>query len=39
MELDVDSVSSGVNHFECVYSKAIHVSVAIRSPQIGEKSQ
>ena len=39
MELDVDSISSGVYHFEGVWSKAIHVSIAIRSPQIGENSQ
>ena len=36
VELDVDSVSSTVYHFERVWAKAIHVSVAIRSPQIGE---
>jgi hypothetical protein len=39
VELDVDSVSSGVYHFEGVWAKAIHVSIAIRSPQIGEMSQ
>jgi hypothetical protein len=37
VELDVDSVSSGVYHFVGVYSKAIHVSIAIRNPQLGEK--
>jgi hypothetical protein len=39
VELDVDSLSTGVYHFEGVYPKAIHVSIAIRSPQIGEQSQ
>ena len=39
VELDVDSISSGVYHFIGVCSKAIHVSKAIRGPLIGENSQ
>jgi hypothetical protein len=39
VELDVDSVSSGVYHFEGVRAVPIHVSIAIGSPQIGEESQ
>ena len=39
VELDVDSISSGVYHFIGVCSKAIHVPIAIRGPLIGENSQ
>ena len=38
MEFDVDSVSSGVYHFEGVRAKSIHVSIAIRSPKVGENN-
>jgi hypothetical protein len=37
VKLDVDSISSGVYHFEGVRAEAIHVSIAIGSSQIGEK--
>ena len=39
VELDVDSISSGVYHFIGVCSKAIYVSKAIRGSLIGENSQ
>jgi hypothetical protein len=38
VELDIDSVSSGVYHFEGVTAKTIHMSISIRVPQIGENN-